>query len=56
MQKNLHTILAALIVIVGVIGVVIAGSDYTSDLFIIPMLGSVVVTIATGALFLRSES
>ena len=55
-QKNLHTILAALIVIVGVIGVAIAGSDYTSDLFIIPMLGSVVVTIATGALFLRSES
>ena len=55
-EKNLHTILAALIVMVGVIGVVIAGSDYTSDLFIIPMLGSVVVTIATGALFLRSES
>ena len=55
-EKNLHTILAALIVMVGVIGVVIAGSDYTSDLFIIPMLGSVVVTIATGALFLRSKS
>jgi len=55
-QKNLHTILAALIVIFGVIGMVIAISDYSSDLFIIPLLGSILVTIATGALFLRSES
>ena len=55
-QKNLHTILAALIVIFGVIGMVIAASDYSSDLFIIPLLGSIVVTITTGVLFLRSES
>ena len=55
-QKNLHTILAALIVIVGVIGTVVTRYDYASDLLIIPLLGSVVVTIATGALFLRSES
>lgn len=55
-QKNLHVILATLIVIVGIIGAVITRYDYASDLFIIPMLGSVVVTIATGALFLRSKS
>jgi len=55
-QKNLHTILAALIVIVGVIGTVVTRYDYASDLLIIPLLGSVVVTIATGALFLRSDS
>ena len=55
-QKNLPTILAALIVVVGVIGTVVATSDYSSDLWIIPMLGSIVVTIATGALFLRSDS
>jgi hypothetical protein len=55
-QKNLHSILAALIVIVGVIGTVFGIIDYSSDLLIIPMLGSIVVTIATGALFLRSES
>ena len=55
-QKNLHTILAALIVIFGVIGMVIAASDYSSDLFIIPLLGSIVVTITTGVLCLRSES
>ena len=55
-QKNLHTILAALIVIVGVIGTVVTRYDYASDLLIIPLLGSIVVTIATGALFLRSES
>ena len=55
-QKNLPTILAALIVLVGVIGTVVTTSDYASDLLIIPLLGSIVVTIATGALFLRSES
>jgi len=55
-QKNLHTILAALIVIVGVIGTVVTRYDYASELLIIPLLGSVVVTIATGALFLRSEN
>jgi hypothetical protein len=55
-QKNLHTILAALIVIVGVIGTVVTRYDYTSDLIGVPFLGSVVVTIATGALFLRSKS
>ena len=55
-QKNLPTILAALIVIVGVIGTVVTRYDYASELLIIPLLGSVVVTIATGALFLRSES
>ena len=54
-QKNLHKILATLIVIVGVIGTVVTRYDYTSDLIGVPFLGSVVVTIATGALFLRSE-
>ena len=55
-QKNLHTILAALIVIVGVVGTVVTRYDYASELLIIPLLGSVLVTIATGALFLRSEN
>ena len=55
-QKNLHQILATLIVLVGIIGTVGPLVGYSSNLMLVPYLGSVVVTVATGILFLRSES
>lgn len=55
-QKNLHQILSVLIVIVGIIGTVGPLIDYSSDLMVVPYLGSVIVTVGAGVLFLKSEN
>ncbi len=55
-QKYLNQILGCLMFIVGIVGLIIAVADYTSPLITIAYIGSLVVTIAVGILYLRSES
>jgi len=62
-QKNLHVAkwrtkrvaLGALMVIIGLIGVGVAVSDYTSPLMTIPFVGGTILTLATGILVIRTK-
>ena len=54
-QKNLHVALGALMVVIGLIGVGIAVSDYTSPLMGIPYIGVAILTLATGILVIRTK-
>ena len=54
-QKNLHVALGALMVVIGLIGVGIAVSAYTSPLMGIPYIGGAILTLATGILVIRTK-
>ena len=54
-QKNLHVALGALMVIVGLIGVGVAVSNYSSPLMGIPFIGGMILTLATGILVIRAK-
>ena len=54
-QKNLHVALGALMVVIGLIGVGVAVSDYTSPLMGIPFIGGAILTLATGILVIRTK-
>ena len=54
-QKNLHVALGALMVVIGLIGVGVAVSDYTSPLMGIPYIGGAILTLATGILVIRTK-
>ena len=54
-QKNLHVALGGLMVVIGLFGVGVAVSDYTSALMGIGYVGAAILTIATGVLFIRTK-
>ena len=54
-QKNLHIALGALMVVIGLIGVGVAVSDYNSPIMGIGYLGGAILTLATGILVIRAK-
>ena len=54
-QKNLHVALGVLMVVIGLFGVGVAVSDYTSYFMMIGYIGATILTLATGVLVIRSK-
>ena len=54
-QKNLHVALGALMTVIGLIGVGVAVSDYTSPLMGIAYIGGAILTLATGILVIKTK-
>jgi len=54
-QKNLHVALGALMVVIGLFGVGVAVSDYTSPTMAVGYIGSTILTLATGVLVIRAK-
>ena len=54
-QKNLHVALGALMVVIGLIGVGVAVSDYNSPIMGIGYIGGAILTLATGILVIRAK-
>ena len=54
-QKNLHVALGALMVVIGLFGVGVAVSDYTSPTMAVGYIGSTILTLATGVLVIRTK-
>ena len=54
-QKNLHVALGALMLIIGLFGVGVSVSDYTSPIMAIPFIGTIILTLATGILVMRTK-
>ena len=54
-QKNLHVALGALMVVIGLIGVGVAVSDYDSPIMGIGYIGGAILTLATGILVIRAK-
>ena len=55
-QKNFHTVISALIIVAGVIGVVVASVDYQSQLMLVPYVAYPVLTLAMGIITVRSNN
>ena len=54
-QKNLHVALGALMVVIGLVGVGVAVSDYDSPIMGIGYIGGAILTLATGILVIRAK-
>ena len=55
-QKNFHTVIGALIIVAGIMGLVVASVDYSSQLMGIPYVAYAVLTLAMGIITVRSNS
>ena len=55
-QKNFHTAIGALIVVVGIIGTIVAAVDYTNQLMFGVYILFMLLSVAMGIITLRSQS
>jgi hypothetical protein len=56
-QKNFHAILAALLTIVGIVGVATAATSYDNDdVMVVPYIGMMVLTLALGIVTIRRKA
>ena len=55
-QKNFHTVIGALIIVAGIVGIIVGSVDYQSPLMFISYLAYMILTLAMGVITVRSNS
>ena len=55
-QKNFHTVIGALIIVAGIVGIIVASVDYQSQLMFISYLAYMILTLAMGVITVRPKS